>query len=483
MIEHSLPLLPLVLDKVPSELTTVLTQEGVPWVRADDPMARGRFVLFDSRLGTIRPLQFGQMAVDVRRLSRPGDEPLAALRDEGSAPHRWEIGTLELVENLARTDRRELRRRVVERLRERIEQLGGVWMTLSPFPFPYRSALNFRIDYDQYEPDDFAAMLEALAGNEHATSHFVCVKPYESHGDALARLAGLDVGSHGYHHHTYQTEQENYDNIRRGMESLKAAGIEPSGFAAPGGRFHRPLLAALERLHVGHSSEFGLAYDDLPFLPHRSGVLQIPVHPICLGLFLEAADRSGKSAPGARQQAVQIAVDYFRRTARAKYRAGEPLFFYGHPTGRLGRYSQVVRAVFDTVDGFDALWRTTMSEFAAWWRTRERVRLSVVSEGPGYAVRLDQKTKGYMPALEYHRKQLVARMPLKRSVVRFSPSALVYEQRNAVPRVAAVPVDRPPGLRDRIRKLVDWERETPVDEIPFTNWRNWAKRALRKLRS
>ena len=38
---------------------------------------------------------------------------------------------------------------------------------------------------------------------------------------------------------------------------------------------------------------------------------------------------------------------------------GEPVFLYGHPTGRLGRYPEVLRAVFETVDGFGAVWKTT----------------------------------------------------------------------------------------------------------------------------
>jgi len=479
----ALPLLPLVLDKVPPELVTVLAQEGVPFVRATDPFQRGRFVLFDSRLGPIRPLRFGQTAIDVRRLGGPEGDPFEALRDEGSARHRWEIGGLALCEEIARIERRELRRRVVGRLRERIEQLGGVWLTVSPFPFPYRSALNFRIDYDRYHEGDFAATLEAVSGNERATTHFVCAAAYEGQPEALRRLAGLDVGSHGYHHHTYRTEEENYENVRRGIDVLRRAGIEPSGFASPGGRFDRGLLAALERLGVGHSSEFGLAYDDLPFLPARSDVLQIPVHPVCLGLFLEAAASGGKASVRATQRAVQTAVDYFRQTARAKYRAGEPVFLYGHPTERLGRFPQVLRAVFDTADGFAAIWKTTLGRFADWWRDRSGVRVSVEREGSGYLVRAEKRPRRFRPAIEYWRGHLVARMPLERDVVRFAPSALAYEQRTAPPPVRPAPVDGPAGLRSRIRRLIDWERETPVGEIHRNGWRNWAKRALRKLRS
>ena len=46
--------------------------------------------------------------------------------------------------------------------------------------------------------------------------------------------------------------------------------------------------------------------------------------------------------------AVQRAAEYFEEVVRSGYQAGEPVFLYGHPTGRLGRHPQVVQRVFDT---------------------------------------------------------------------------------------------------------------------------------------
>ncbi len=77
-------------------------------------------------------------------------------------------------------------------------------------------------------------------------------------------LRGFDVGSHGYRHHTYHFAKDNLANVRRGIGVLRQAGLEPSGYAAPHGRFNRGLLAGLEELGVTHSSEFALAYDELP---------------------------------------------------------------------------------------------------------------------------------------------------------------------------------------------------------------------------
>ena len=66
-----------------------------------------------------------------------------------------------------------------------------------------------------------------IAGEERATSHYVNAAAYQSRTDALNRLAGLDVGSHGYYHHTYLTYEENLLNVRRGIETLQQHGIEP----------------------------------------------------------------------------------------------------------------------------------------------------------------------------------------------------------------------------------------------------------------
>src|SRR3990172_7680133 len=117
-----------------------------------------------------------------------------------------------------------------------IEAAGGVWLCVSPYPFPYRSAFNFRFDHDEYDARDFAAVMRAIRGYETWTSHFVNAAGHKSAGSAWDALRGLDVGSHGYWHHTYRTIEDNARNILRGIEAIRRMGIEPRGFAAPHGR-------------------------------------------------------------------------------------------------------------------------------------------------------------------------------------------------------------------------------------------------------
>jgi hypothetical protein len=72
-------------------------------------------------------------------------------------------------------------------------------------------------------------------------------------------------------------------------------------------------------------------------------------------------------------------------------------------------------------------------------------------------------------------------MPLDGPLIRFSPETLAYENRTADPPVRPVRIDEPHGLRARVRRLIDWERVTPIKEIGRGSWRNWAKRTLRRI--
>jgi hypothetical protein len=472
----SLPLLPLILDGVPQGLRQALAQEGIPCCDRRQGPAQGRFVLFDSRAARRCDLLPGQTAIDVDALRGPGGrDPFSELLDMRAAVHQWQIGRLTVSEEIAAIDKRAVRREVLDALRLAIERQGGVWIRVASFPFPYRSAFNFRLDYDHYDPEDFSSTLAAIAGNESATSHYVNGSAFASAAGALAQLRGLDVGSHGFWHHTYRTVEENMRNIGRGIRSLRECGIEPAGFVAPHGRFNRTLLAALETTGVTHSSEFGLAYDELPFSVGRGTVLQIPIHPICLELFLEAC-----GPELTREDVVGSAIDYFQSLVEQRCRAGEPALVYGHPTGRRGGQADVLRAVLRRVSSSSAIWRTTLDRLRVWWLARASVELSVARQGERLVVALARSAPGWRLGIECLQGSWVALLPLENQTVSFAPDALAYESRETSRGVLPVRVRRSDGLRGRVRRWIDWELVTPVDQIGAGNWRNWTKRTLRR---
>ncbi|MBN2216307.1 MAG: hypothetical protein JW719_02915 [Pirellulales bacterium] len=483
--ETSLPLLPLVLDRVADELRELLVQEGVPFCDASQQPRAGRFVLFDSRRGRRGSIETGQTWIDVAGLDDGSSGgPIAALADCRSAPHQWRIGSWTVAEEIARIDRRAVRRALLGALRDAIEDAGGVWLCVSAYPFPYRSAFNFRFDHDEYDTVDFEAVFRAIRGREGWTSHFVNGAGHASAATPWARLRGLDVGSHGYWHHTYRTVEENVRNLGRGIEFLRGHGIEPRGFAGPHGRYCPELGAALDALGVSHSGEFGLAYDDLPFCLVPGGPLQVPIHPVCLGLFLEAADRQVGHGPAEavarRRAAAESAAQYFERLIHERYCAGEPVMLYGHPEGRLGCWPNVLRRVLTAADSLWGLWKTTQADWVAWWEARRNIRLTVTQSGGCFEVAAEGLPADWDIGVECWRSTHVALMRLDRSVVRFTPESLAYERRPTDRRVIPERVDRPGGLRARLRRAIDWERVTPFEDIGTIGWRNRVKRTLRK---
>lgn len=474
--------LPLLVADVPQALRQALSQEGVPWCDYVPGSRAGRFVLYDStslppRLGE------GQTAIDVGLLCRgKPDNPFQTLADEGAARFAWRIGPLMVEETVARVDRAAVRQRLLSGLRAMLEAAGGLWLRVSPFPHPYQTAFNFRVDHDDYDDGDFDATLSAVERHTDCVSHYVCASSHERHGRALARLRGMHVGSHGYWHHTYRDPAANLSNVRRGIDALLAAGVTPEGFAAPLGRFNRGLLAALESLSVSHSSEFGLAYDDLPFFPAGSSVLQVPIHPICLGLLLDAA-RHVYLADEAGPRAAAMALGHFQRMALEKHQAHEPIFFYGHPAGRLGKFPGLLRELFEFVGALEHVWRTTLAEFARWWAVRDKLEIQAVRREGRVEVSATRCPAGYLPAVEYWIGDRVATLPLTGGGAIFPIDAPAGRPRQTGRRSGPARFACRSDWRDCARRYLDWERATPLDEIETRTWRGWAKRTLREIKA
>ncbi len=482
MTQGSLPLLPLVLADVPPALSACLTQEGISWCRHREQPLDGRVVLFDRHRERPPEVDRRQVLIDVHRIRQQlRCDPFQQWSDARTGRGWWKIGPLSVSEEVAAVDKAAIRSAMLGSLRGFVEEAGGVWFRLSRFPYPYRSAFSLRIDYDEYHAEDVAATLAALAGHEDCTSHYICGASYEAQSDALRTMRGLDVGGHGYFHHTYPDRATNVRNIERGFAVLRQAGIEPAGFVAPHGRYTPGLAEALAELRVSHSSEFGLAYDDLPFWPPGSPVLQIPCHPVCLGSFLQAAGKADNQR--ARDEAADIATAYFTRLVRARYLAGDPVIIYGHPTRRLGQYPQLLHGVLGEAVQSSAMWRTTLRTINVWWRARSKVALRLWRDGDELSVETDHCPAKWRLGGELLRGSNRATVPLETPSVRFQPGALVFEKPAASQSPRPLRIDRGESLRGRVRRWVDWEYVTPLNEIDRSTWRGWIKHSLRRAKS
>ena len=488
MDNFALPELPLLLWSTPPALERILIQEGVPFlvVQEAHPLAfaAGRFVLFDGRAVPSRSvrarLSRGHVALDVdvlRRESRDGD-PFAALIDNRASRQVWTVAGHRLTERVARIDKAAVRRLLIDRIRDAVTRAGGVWARLAPYPHPYRSAFNFRADLDEPYPDDYFRYARARRPLDDCSTHFVSTHAYGDDPAVMADVRGVDGQSHGHYHVVYRDEGANLRNLARADAILRDRGFSPEGFAAPEGRWSPALDRALEILGYRYSSDFAVGYDDLPSFPWRDGrfskVLQVPIHPICEGLF-----------PGSGSQGPAAVAGHLIATVAARAAAGDPAFVYGHPERRLGRFPEVVSALAGAVAGIDGLWRVTLTEFARWWRWRADRRWSLTARGEGrFSVQFEEWDSRFPLALEILRGEHSARIPLIGPSQIIRPGDLAYA-RKATRADGPHPRMAPPsrGLKAALRAAIDWETVTPLHDLPEDGLRDRVKKRLRTWRA
>ncbi len=474
--------LPLLLWRPPPGLELILSQEGIAHetVREAHPFAfrRGRFILADgaaaiTALGPLITQEHVVIDIGSFRQGEPVD-PFQALIDWQAAPALWTVRRWQLRERVCRHPKAWIRRRLIDGLREQLLSVGGSWIRLAPYPHPYRSVFTFRVDLDEPFPDDyhrFAIPRNLLAD---CTTHFVSTHAYEDQAAVLDDLRNHDTQSHGHFHYVYRDAEANRRNLERAHGVLCDSGFEPSGFAAPHGRWNPGLDDAIESLGYEYSSDFQVGYDDLPFFPWKGGrfsrVLQIPVHPVCVGLFLDAGASDGR-----------VVADYLASVVDAKVKAGEPALVYGHPERRLGRMPEVMIALHRAVERQSLVWRATMTELARWWRWRAGRKYVVLPrEGRRVEVQFEDWDPEYPLALEIQRREFSASVPLKGPRTILNLDELVYERRSSTPALPAPrPDHRTPSLKDAVREALDWETVTPFEELPAVSISGRLKKGLR----
>ena len=481
---HKLASLPLLLWRTPPGLELILAQEGVPFETVKDPhplsFRAGRFVLFDGQAataGSMQPLLGpGHVLINVDDFRRGESvDPFAALVDSGTGIGSWTFGGFTVCERVARHAKGWLRRRLIGLLRDAVIGAGGVWMRVSPFPYPYRSGFSFRADLDESVPEDYHRFAAARGALGPCSTHFVSTYAYTHHQSVLDDLKQYDTQSHGHFHHVYREAELNRVNLERAHRILCGSGFEPVGFAAPHGRWSASLDGQLEDLGYLYSSDFQIGYDDLPFYPWRgdrfSRVLQVPVHPVCEGLFVEA----GVDQP-------ELIGEYFRQVICSRLDAGELAVIYGHPEGRLGRMPEVMKAIAGAVLGRTLVWRASFSELARWWRWRaERRFLVIPREDERVEIQFDEWDTEYALAVDVQRGTFQCSVPVTSPRMSLCLRELVYERREPGEESLQFPSMGARGLslKRAVKAAIDWETVTPLDQIPRSSIPNRVKRGLR----
>ncbi|MEO0091984.1 MAG: hypothetical protein ABIK61_04685 [candidate division WOR-3 bacterium] len=250
-----------------------------------------------------------------------------------------------------------VRKLVVNCLKKLYQKMHLPYVHLWYYPNTFQSAFCFRVDTDFAPEIALRTTLNLSQTKDIDFTYFINTGQMPNIQHPMFR----DIQIHCFRHQVYKDYPKNFENIKTAKSILVKNGIKPIGFVSPFGKWNKNLQYAMESNGIKYSSEFSLDYDNLPFFPivnnKKSSVLQIPVHPICIGRLLQA----GLSE----EQCKKYYEDYLV----AQYLANEPIFIYDHPH-RIHQFPELFSAVLDKVKGLSNLWITTMTEFYHWWIKR-----------------------------------------------------------------------------------------------------------------
>ncbi len=184
----------------------------------------------------------------------------------------------------------------------------------------------------------------------------------------FSELKNQEIAYHCYRHKTFLSYKKNEEDLKIGLKILESAGIKPKGYAAPYGYWNKIIAEVINKFNFLYSSEFGFAYNSLPFYPYYnsafSKTLQIPIHPVSVGR-LHWGGHSEENM-----------IKYFHNIIDQKLFFNEPIILYTHPfEKRLNVFEKIFERIININSENDQPMTQkipilTFSEYAEWWKKR-----------------------------------------------------------------------------------------------------------------
>ncbi len=228
------------------------------------------------------------------------------------------------------------------------------------FPDGKENVFLFRIDSDFGTQEQVKKWHDITEINKIRPTWFLHVAAHEKWLEIFSQFDGHEIAVHGYDHITSKKSTVIKQNIEKAQKILKDHDFQCYGHASPYGLWNTALNSICEESGFIYSSEFSYCYDSLPLHPvvknRKSSVLQIPIHPICIGSLLNVK---------AQKEEIN---DYFAGIVNLQKLQYNPLVFYDHV---LHEETDVLQEFFKNIETV-SIPRLTFLEFANWWINREK---------------------------------------------------------------------------------------------------------------
>ena len=226
------------------------------------------------------------------------------------------------------------------------------------FPDSESTIFTMRIDSDKGSQDQIEQIYQLSEEHSIPTTWFLDVKSHESWLPYFKKFKQQEIGVHCYEHVMYTSPVLNKENFERALSRLQKNGHSPVGITAQTGEWNKSYAEVIESLGFQYSSEFSYDYDDLPSFPFHdqnfSPVLQLPVHPICIGTMLRARMDENEM------------IRYYTAFIDGNILLNEPICLYHHPTHE---HNGVFEEVFRYINQ-RKIKKLSYSQYANWWKQR-----------------------------------------------------------------------------------------------------------------
>ncbi len=242
------------------------------------------------------------------------------------------------------------------------------------FPDGAENVFAVRVDSDYGTHDEIESVYQFAEDHQIKLSWYLHTESHKSWLSRFASMDGHEIGIHCNEHAILKSYAGSRADIMKARELVQQQGISPVGFVAPFGVWSSELGKAIEEFGFLYSSEFSFDYDNLPSYPWMgaawNSVLQIPIHPICIGSFR----RLGSG--------INEMIEYFSRVVAWKRAVQEPLLFYHHPKDGCHPVLEFLIDALKRSGARSLLFR----DFAAWWKERFSMNLAVEFDKSGLAI-------------------------------------------------------------------------------------------------
>lgn len=283
-------------------------------------------------------------------------------------------------EVVARQSKNEWRKLVTDTLRQLHFRRGLPFAQVSYFPGTATNLFLYRIDSDYGEASQIDRLYQLAEKHQIRMTWFLHVAAHDSWLSRFHASSCHEIAVHSYDHTLLSSYELARYQIDRACRRLHDAGFQPAGFAAPFGIWNEPLARAAEEVGFVYASEFAFDYDNLPSYPwlqdRFSSVLQVPIHPVCIGNLRRLKVKSDDM------------MAYFRFVIEKKISHDEPVALYHHPTHEEW---EVVDDLLSCVTG-KRLPSWTFLEYADWWKRRLEIAFDIYLQANELRLTSDQST-------------------------------------------------------------------------------------------